>query len=266
MIQWWCTAQQRPFTWRWIPYPGIWLAIALPTIWYLVATARSDQPTTRRQRIQFLTGMAILWLATDWPLGTLGAGYLASAHMAQSLLYVFAAVPLLMLGTPEWLARRVLRRLRLERLAAYVSGSLVLSGAVYTVGFLGTHVPGVVDTLRTSQVGSFAMDVVWVVVAVVLWMPVISPIPSHRAASPFARIGYLMLTTGLMVVVPATLLTFARFPVYRIYELAPRVGEMVPRTDQQLAGIFMRLGPMPVVGATIGTLFVRWARKADAFA
>ena len=263
MIQWWCTAQERPFTWEWIPYPGIWLAMVVPTAWYVWTTARSEQETTPRERTFFLGGMVVLWLATDWPLGTLGAGYLASAHMVQFILYAFAAAPLLMLGTPEWLARRVVDRLRIRGLLRWVSGSLILSGGIYTAGFLLTHTPGILDALRSSQLGSFAMDAVWLLIGIVLWMPILSPIPELRASSPFAKIGYLLLTTGMMAVVPATLLTFARFPIYRVYELAPRIGDLTPRTDQQVAGVLMRLGPMPITGATMCTLFVRWARNAD---
>ena len=86
--------------------------------------------------------MLVFWLASDWPLGTLGAGYLASAHMAQFLLYTLAAAPLLLLGTPEWLAERVLGRLRLRGVAARIGSSLVLAGAIYNVTLIVTHSPG----------------------------------------------------------------------------------------------------------------------------
>ena len=41
----------------------------------------------KRKWLWFGLGVAILWGATDWPMGALGAGYLASVHMAQYLLY-----------------------------------------------------------------------------------------------------------------------------------------------------------------------------------
>lgn len=263
MIQWWCSAQSRPFTWEWIAYPGVWLAVVLPTAAFLWATSRTVQPTTRRQRILFLSGMAVLWLATDWPLGTLGAGYLASVHMAQFVLYTFVVVPLLMLGTPTWLARRLVERLHLGRVLGRLSGSLVLAASVYTVGFVLTHSPGVVDTLRSSQVGSFAMDVTWLAMGVVLWTPILSPLPEQRAVSPFAKIGYLLAATAMMSIVPSTLIMFVRFPIYRIYELAPRIGDMTPVIDQQIAGVVMRVGGLPVVAVVVGVLFVRWVRAAD---
>ena len=79
----WCVALEEPWTWKWIPYPGIWAASIVPIVAYLRAVARSDQPTTRRQR-PVHRRMIVFWLASDWPLGTLGAGYLASAPWPSS--------------------------------------------------------------------------------------------------------------------------------------------------------------------------------------
>ena len=154
MISWWCVALQEPWSWRWIAYPGIWVAMAAPLVAYFRTVSRSDRPTTRRQKVQFLVGMLILWIATDWPLGTLGAGYLASAHMAQFLLYTLGAAPLLMLGTPDWMAERIIARLRLGRVARWLGGSLVGAGVIYNLMLVSTHAPGVVSLFRTSQVGS----------------------------------------------------------------------------------------------------------------
>lgn len=263
MIQWWCSAQSRPFTWEWIAYPGVWIAVVVPVVGYLWAISRSEKATTRGQRLQFLSGMAVLWLASDWPLGTLGSGYLASAHMAQFILYVFVGVPLLMVGTPPWLARRLVDRLRLRRILASLAGSLGVAAGLFTAGFVLTHSPGVVDALRSSQFGSFVMDVSWLALGVVLWMPILSPIREHRAASRFAKIGYLLAATAMMSIVPSTLILFADYPIYRIYELAPRIGSLTPATDQQIAGVLMRVGALPVVGLVVGCLFVRWVRSVD---
>jgi putative membrane protein len=259
MIQWWCTAQQRPWTWEWIPYPGVWLATLLPAAWYLRVTASGPGPVTARQRTQFLGGLVVFWLASDWPLGALGAGYLASAHMTQFLLYTLGAAPLLMLGTPEWLARRLLDRFRLGRAAAFLGRSLVASAVIYNVGLVLTHSPGAVDTLRTSQIGSFLMDVVWLLIGFVLWMPVLSPVRALRTPSAFGRIAYLFVTTSVVSVIPASFLTFTRLPIYAIYELAPRVGSITAPADQQMAGIVMKLGSIPVVWSTITVLWFRWA-------
>ncbi len=57
-------------------------------------------------------------------MGTLGAGYLASVHMAQYLLYTLVAAPLLMLGTPEWMVRPIVRPAQDPRCAAGAGSTL----------------------------------------------------------------------------------------------------------------------------------------------
>ncbi len=261
MISWWCTALARPWTWEWIPYPGIWLASIVPVILYARAVRRHGGPIDTRRAGQFVAGMVVFWLASDWPLGTLGAGYLASAHMTQFLLYTLVAAPLIILGTPEWLARSVLDRVRLTSGVRWLGGALVASGLIYNVILLTTHAPGTVEVLRNSQLGSFAMDVLWMVAGFVLWLPVISPLPEGRASSPFAKMAYLFVATSVVAVIPASFLTFTSTPIYAIYELAPRIGSLTAVEDQQLAGIIMKIATIPIIWSTIAVLWFRWTTR-----
>lgn len=258
MISWWCTALAQPWSWEWIPYPGIWVAALVPIFLYLRAVTRHGA-VDRLKMTQFLAGMFVFWLASDWPLGTLGAGYLASAHMTQFLLYTLVSAPLLLLGTPEWLARGVLSRVGMERPVAFLGKSLVATGLIYNAVLLSTHAPGTVEVLRNSQLGSFAMDIVWMVAGVLLWLPVISPLVDSRASSPFAKMAYLFVTTSVVAVIPASFLTFTTTPIYGIYELAPRIGSLTALEDQQLAGIVMKIATIPIIWSTIAVLWFRWS-------
>lgn len=260
-MTWWCTALGRPWSWQWIPYPGIWLATLIPLLLYFRELRRHDGPVNRKKLMQFVAGMVTFWLATDWPLGTLGAGYLASAHMTQYLLYTLVAAPLLMLGTPEWMARKVVARLHLEGAVIWLGRSLVAAGVIYNTVLLLTHAPATVDVLRTSQVGSFAMDVTWMLAGVVLWLPVLAPLPQARVRSTWGKIGYLLLTTSVVALIPASFLTFTSTPLYAIYELAPRIGSLTAIEDQQLAGIVMKIGTVPIVWSTLAVLWFRWSAQ-----
>lgn len=258
MITWWCTALARPWNWEWIPYPGIWVASIVPIVLYLVAVSRATVPIDRRKAALFITGMFVFWLASDWPLGALGAGYLASAHVTQFLLYTLISAPLILLGTPEWLARRFLARVRLEGAAVWFGRSLVATALTYNAILLSTHAPGTVEVLRNSQIGSFAMDVAWMIAGFLLWLPVISPLPEGRASSHFAKMAYLFVTTSVVAVIPASFLTFTSTPIYAIYELAPRIGSLTAIEDQQLAGIVMKIATVPIIWGTIAVLWKRW--------
>ncbi|MDH3462925.1 MAG: cytochrome c oxidase assembly protein [Acidimicrobiia bacterium] len=261
MIVWWCTALAKPWTWEWIPYPGIWVATLVPAVFYVRAVRRHSSEIDRRKLIQFLGGMVVFWLASDWPLGTLGAGYLASAHMTQFLLYTLVAAPLLLLGTPEWMARKVSSKLRMYRATVWLGTSAVTAGVVYNLLLMATHAPGTVEVLRNNQFGSFAMDMLWVLSGFLLWLPIVSPLPEGRVKSVWAKMIYLFLTTALVAVIPASFLTFSTTPIYAIYELAPRIGAMTAVEDQQIAGIIMKLATIPVTWATIGVLWFRWSAQ-----
>lgn len=259
MISWWCTALARPWSWQWIPYPGIWVAAIVPMVLYIRSIRRHEGPVDRKKAAQFISGMVVLWIATDWPLGTLGAGYLASAHMTQFLLYTLVASPLLLLGTPEWMARRLTRRLRIEKSVVWLGQSLLVAALTYNTILLSTHAPGTVELLRNSQFGSFFMDVLWLIGGIILWLPVLSPLPEGQAKSAWGKMAYLFVTTSVVAVIPASFLTFTRVPIYGIYELAPRIGSLTAIEDQQLAGIVMKIATVPIIWGTIAVLWRRWS-------
>lgn len=260
MISWWCTALERPWTWEWIPYPGVWIATALPIFFYTRAVRRAGA-VDRKKLGQFIGGMLVFWVASDWPLAPLGAGYLASAHMVQFLLYTLLVAPLLLLGTSEWLARSFTDRLRITKATAWMGRSFVTSAVVYNFLLLSTHAPGTVDLLRRSQIGSFTMDVLWLLAGFILWLPVISPLSDGKSDVMLGKILYLFVTTSVIAVVPASYLTFTTTPIYSIYELAPRIGTITAIADQQLAGIIMKLVTIPVILVTIASLWFRWSSK-----
>jgi len=255
----WCSALDEPWHWRWIAYPGVWLSALVPIVTYLVSIRRhKDRVTDRRTIVTFLSAMTVFWMASDWPIGTLGAGYLAWVHMFQYILYVLVVAPLVLRGTPEWMARSILARLHIEAVVGRLSHSLLLSGIIFNVILVTTHSPIAVDTLRASQLGSFSMDLLWMLSGLILWMPILSPVPEHRVVSPPAKMVYLFVSAGIVSIVPASFLTFARFPLYSTYELAPRIGTMSALEDQQLAGITMKLGMIPIVWGTLAVMFFRW--------
>src|SRR5690606_260322 len=225
-----------------------------------MARRTGPNPDAGRKVAFYVSGVLVYWAATDWPLGTLGAGYLASAHMFQFVLYTMCAAPLLMLGTPEWMARRVLERLGLYRVARWASRPLI-AGIGFNLMLLATHAPATVDTFRSSQVGSFVLDAAWLLGGLLLWTPIISPLPELRGRNYFTKMVYLFLAAQVIPMIPGGFLTFADFPLYSTYELAPRVIDSFDSgDDQSMAGVLMKLGGLPVVWGTMLGLMIKWAR------
>lgn len=269
-MTWWCAARDVAWTWTWQAYPGVWLFVLGIGAGYFLVTRRlaprhappGEPPLRRAEVAWFVSGLVVLWVATDWPIGALGAGYLLTVHTAQWILYTLVVPPLLLLGIPAWLplaAAPGSRTGRLLRLLARPVVALLITDAI----LMASHLPPVVDGFRRSQFGSFAVDLAWLVGGLVMWWPVLAPNPAISRVSYPWKIGYLFLST-LVPIVPAAFLTYADYPLYALYELAPRVNGIAAITDQQAAGLIMKAVADPIIWLAMAIVFFRWQRVEEA--
>ncbi len=261
-MTWWCSAQGQAWTWTWQPYIGVWLLIAVFVTAYALAFRRLRPPNTpEAQRspkfiVRTALGLLVFWIAADWPVGALGAGYLLSVHTLQYVLFVFVVPPLIISGAPQWMLRRAIRGRTRLAIARIVTHPLI-AFVIFNLVMLGTHFPAVVDGLTTSQLGSFAVNMTWLVSGFVFWWPVLGPLPELRPLPYPGRLLYL-LANIFIPTIPASFMTFADYPLYALYELAPRVSGLSATEDQQLAGIIMKLLGGFIIFGTGTVLFFRW--------
>jgi putative membrane protein len=153
--------------------------------------------------------------------------------------------------------RLMLSRLRAYRLVRQLAKPLV-AGLLFNLVLAVTHAPPTVDNLRTNQAGSFALDVLWLLSALLLWLPVCGPLDEVKPSYPVRGV-YLFLAAGLIPMVPGGFLTFSSTPLYAVYELAPRIGGFEALDDQQAAGAIMKIGNLPLLWPVLFGIFVRWA-------
>ncbi|MFQ5679529.1 MAG: cytochrome c oxidase assembly protein [Gemmatimonadota bacterium] len=268
-MQWWCAAQGVPWEWRWRPYPGVWAFLLVVAATYTLVVRRQasrtprspENPpggTERRRIVSFAVGLGALWVALDWPIGTLGAGYLVSVHMVQFLLISLAAPPLLLHGLPRELLQRLERPAPCQRLLRAVTHPVVAL-LTFNAVLIATHWPAAVDGLMASQAGSFLLDMAWLGAGGLFWWPIVSPVPARPGFPYPLKIGYLILNT-VLVTAPFAFLTFSEWPFYRIYELAPPIAGIGTQQDQRLAGVLMKLGGGTILWTAAGVLFFRWYR------
>ncbi|MGH3442736.1 MAG: cytochrome c oxidase assembly protein, partial [Nitriliruptorales bacterium] len=220
------------------------------------------EPATRRQVVQFLLGVATLWVAADWPLDDLSENVLLSAHMVQFLLLAMVAPGLLLLGLPAWLLRWLLEPRPLRRLARFLRrpGAAWL---VVSVILVASHWPPVVSAYLASDRVHLLMHVAWVTSGLVLWWPVLSPLPEAPRLEPPARIGYLFLQL-LLPTLPASFLTFGSTPLYAEYAAMPRLWGLTAIGDQQLAGLLMKLVGSGIIIGVMAVTFFRWVAREEA--
>src|SRR5215204_6471099 len=98
--------------WRWQPHPEVWFLLASAVGLSLYATRvigpkvvpEGEPVVTGRQKIAFVLGVSVLWLASDWPMHDIAEEHLYLVHMIQHFLLTLVMPPLLLLATPAWLA------------------------------------------------------------------------------------------------------------------------------------------------------------------
>lgn len=220
---------------------------------------RGEEAVTRRQRIVFYTGLALLTVVRTWPIHDIGEQSLFFFHMIEHMTLSLLVPPLLLLGTPWWLLRLAVRPIMpLLRFLTRPIVALALFNA--TLAFL--HWTQVVEWMVTSEPFHLTAHALLFVTATLMWWPVIGPIPDIPRLPPFQRIGYLFLQS-LVPTIPASFLTLASEPVYRVYETFPRLWGWSVTSDQIAAGLLMKLGGGLILWTVIAVTFFRWAAEEE---
>ena len=247
------------------PHPEVWLLVGLLGAAYAIAAVRvgprlappHTHVVTRLQAVCFGAGLLALLVASDWPLHDLGENYLFSVHMVQHLVYSIVAAPLLLLGTPTWMARAVLSPpwlLRTVRWWARFLPATILFNAVV----IFTHVPFVVDAAVHNGFVHFLVHALVFTSALIVWMPLASPLPEVPRFQPILRMLFLFLQ-AIVPTIPASFLTFGQRPLYRFYEDVPRVYDGLSAIeDMRIAGLFMKIAAGVVLWVIIAIVFFRW--------
>jgi len=253
----------------WHAHPDVWLLLGGVLLAYLLAVRRhglsapeSDRHERRRRTTLFTAGMALLWFASEWPMHDLAEGYLYSAHMVQHMVYTLVAAPLLVAGIPAWMWRAILRPRPIGRLFGFATRPIVAL-IFFNAVLLFTHWPEVVEASVGSEPVHFLLHVLIVASAVLMWWPVLSPLPERPALPPPGQLVYLFLQS-LAPTIPASFLTFGQTLLYPVYGTFPRIWGISAATDQLVAGLIMKLGGGLILWGFIVVIFFRWhARERD---
>jgi putative membrane protein len=252
--------------WRWQPHPEVWVLVGSVVVLAIYAlrvvgpkVVPSGTPVISRSQLAWLVlGVALLWFASDWPMHDIAEEYLFSVHMTQHMLLTFALPPAFLLATPEWLARLVLGHGRAKR-AFYKIARPVPAAVAFNALQLLTHWPGVVNTSVENALVHYVVHAALVSTAFLLWIPVCGPLPELRISYP-AQMLYLFVTS-IVPTVPAAWLTFAEGSVYSVYDIPQRLGGISVTTDQQAAGLIMKLVGGGFLWLIITIRFFQWASK-----
>ena len=258
--------------WRFQPHPEVWLLIAAVIgLGYYAARVigpaavggaggvggAGSPVVTRNQKLCFGAGVALLWLAADWPMHDVAEEYLYSVHMVQHLLISFVVPPLLLMAMPGWLARLVV--LDASRSAAVLRrlAHPIAAGVIFNAVQGLIHWGAVVELSARNGAFHYLVHLVVFFTALLMWFPVVGPLKEMHLSEP-GKMIYLFLMS-VVPTVPAAWLTFAEGSVYPVYDHSVRLWGISVTADQQAAGAVMKVLGGAYLWTLIGIRFFRWS-------
>ena len=245
-------------------HPEVFLLLGAIWLAYLSAWRRHERDAgpaavvenRRRKTVLFTAGVVALLAGATWPVHDLAERYLYSVHMVQHLLITLVGAPFLLAGTPSWMARALLRPRAVMRAMRFLTRPIVAL-AIFNGLLLLTHWPAVVTLSVRSELFHFTAHSALFLSALLMWWPVLSPLPELPALAPPGQMLYLFLQS-LAPTVPASFLTFGSSPLYKIYTTFPRVWSISALTDMRVAGLIMKLLGGFILWGVITAVFFRW--------
>jgi putative membrane protein len=209
----------------------------------------------------FTLGVFVIFLAEATPIHELSEQFLFSVHMTQHLLLVLLAVPLLMLGTPAWLVRPLLHHPLVGPLLRWCTQP-VIALVLFNVTLAAWHLPQLYDWTLWSHNAHILEHVTFMLTAVFMWWPILSPLPELPRLTYPLQMLYLFVQS-LVPAVLAALLTFSDKVMYPTYGAAPRITSLTPVADQQLGGLIMKVAGTVVLWALATVIFFIWAHRDE---
>jgi putative membrane protein len=220
------------FTVHWSTVVGL---AGLAVLYESSAVRASRRGTPRR--VPFYAGLATIFFALNGWLHDLSDYYLFSAHMVQHLLLTLVAPPLLIAGTSGWMLRPALR----SPVSASVARWLTKPAhcfAIFNVVLAAWHLPPVYNLAMTYHAAHIVQHLMFIGAAVLMWWPVMSPLPELPRLSYPAQMLYCFALSIPMSLV-SVYIAYADALLYTAYAAAPRMWGITPLQDQLIGGLVM---------------------------
>jgi len=227
----------------------IFAAIALVYLrGWLRLPSTSPKPIAAMRAGSFFLGMFLIWVALASPL----AGFdhqLLTAHMAEHLLLMTLAPPLIWLGAPiialrnglpqrfvQAIVEPALRLRAVQRLGKSI-GQPTFCWLAAAAALVVWHIPGIFTVGLQSGAWHMIEHASFLATGLLFWWPVVQPWPSVSRPD-LSIILYLFLAT-LPCDIIAGLLVFGERVVYSVYFSSSRPFGLSALEDQQCAGALM---------------------------
>ena len=136
----------------WSPY--FFLALVLLVVLYFLLTKKwrhwfeGTEPVTKRETNYFLLAMVLLYIVKGSPLDLIGH-ILFSVHMTQMALLLLAVAPLMIMGIPDFIWKKVFSVKIIDNIVRLLTKPII-SLMLFTIAFSMYHYPMILDYIKLS--------------------------------------------------------------------------------------------------------------------
>lgn len=270
----------------WSPYLLVTTILITVTYFYITGKGRhrfkDSEQISNKQRTFFLVSMILFYLVKGSPVDLL-SHLMLSAHMTQMAILYLVIPPILLMGMPAWVLRKIINLPVVKPVFRFISKPLIAL-LFFNVLFSLYHIPVVFDTIKVDMLYHTTYMTVMFVGAFIMWWPLVNPLPEEQRLSGIKKIGYIM-ADGMLLTPACALIIFADQPLYATYsemtawlaalELCvpagtlagldlggPEIFNALPLVeDQQLGGVIMKIIQEIMYGSILAYVFFGWAKR-----
>ena len=229
-------------------------------------TAQLDAATapagpTPVQRLSYFSSLVLLFLTLNGPLHDLSDFYLFSGHMVQHLILTLVVPPLMIVGTPGWMLRPLLRRASLFAAARRLT-SVTWCFVAFNVVLAFWHLPPLYNLALANHGVHIGQHLMFIAASVLMWWPLMSPLPElPRAAYPAQMLYCFRMVIPMSII--SIYIAMADTLLYPAYAAAPRIMGITPMQDQQYGGLIMWIPGGVFFYAVMTVVFFKWSNRGE---
>lgn len=224
--------------------------------WRARARPPAAPPLGRRRPALFAIALGLMFLSLNGWIHDLSDSYLFSAHMVQHLILAMVVAPLLLMGLPGWMLAPALRYRAVAAIGRFV-GHHARAFAIFNVVLIAWHLPPLYNAAMDYHEVHIVQHLMFLTASVIMWWPVLSPLPELPRLPYPGQMLYLFLMTIPMSIV-SVYIVYADSVLYPAYARAPRVWGISPLEDQLMGGLIMWIPGGLYFFAIISVIFYRW--------
>jgi putative membrane protein len=273
----------------WSPFFFLFLLFVLCLFFVVTVFKRerftNSEPLKRSEAFFFTFTIILLYLTKGSPLDLMGH-LMFYAHMIQMAVLFLVIPPLLIIGIPSWIWRKVLHLPIIKPLFSLFSKPLIAL-IVFNGMFSFYHIPLIFDAIKMDMWLHASYTILLFFTAILMWWPLVNKLPEYESLTGLKKIGYVF-ADGILLTPACALIIFADTPMYATFSdptawmealklcvpgstlanlnlSGPEVfNSMSLIHDQQLGGVLMKIIQEIVYGVVLGHIFFSWYRKEQA--